>query len=118
MQAVVKEIVELVGLHNALELVSHWGGRELSVPKKMHRLHPIALTLGLDPALKLAEGMGGQRLRLPLERNALLEIRNEMIVKEAREGVSITRLGNRYGLTRSAITKILRAFNTQARNAS
>jgi hypothetical protein len=118
MQAVVKEIADLVGLHNALELVTHWGGRELSVPKKMHRMHPIALTLGLEPACKLAENMGGQRLRLPLERNALLEIRNEMIVKEAREGTSITKLGNRYGLTRSAITKILRAFNTQAKNAS
>lgn len=116
MQAVVKEIVDLVGLGNALELVSHWGGRELSVPKKMHRLHPIALTIGLDPALRLSQGMGGQRLRLPLERNALLELRNEMIVKESREGMSITRLGHRYGLTRSAITKILRAFNSQPKN--
>lgn len=116
MQAIVQEIADAIGLHNALELVTHWGGRELSVPKKMHRYHPIALTIGLEPAVKLAGTHGGQRLRLPLERNALLSLRNEMIAEDARNGLSITKIGLKYGLTRSGITKILRALNTTPAN--
>lgn len=109
MQAVVQEITDVIGLAGAIELVRGWGGRELSIPKKMKPENPIVFAIGLDSAIKLAEAMGGQRLRLPLEKNALLELRNELIVAEFREGASITRLGNRYGLTRSAVTKILRA---------
>jgi Mor transcription activator family len=110
MQAVVKEITAIIGLDKAIELVRGWGGRELSVPKKMKTDHAIVFAIGLDAAIKLADAMGGQRLRLPLEKNALLELRNALILKEFQEGTSITRLGNRYGLTRSAVTKILRAL--------
>jgi Mor family transcriptional regulator len=108
MQRILKELSKAIGLSDTLELVRRFGGRELYVPVKVTRSDPLALTMGLDSAQRLVKHYGGQRLQLPAERNALLDLRNAAIIEEAAEGRSHESIGLRYGLTRQAISHILR----------
>ena len=108
MQRVVKELADAIGLGDAIEVCRRWGGREAYVPVKVEAGDPLALTLGLESARKLVQAFGGQRLQLPAERNALLDLRNAAIVRDADAGLSHEQIGLRYGLTRQSIGHILR----------
>lgn len=109
MQRIVRELADKMGLGDAIEIIRRWGGRELYVGVKIEPGDPLALTLGLDAAQRLVKHYGGQRLQLPAERNALLDLRNESIVAEHEAGSSHEQIGLRYGLTRQAVSHILRA---------
>lgn len=109
MQRILKELANAIGIGDTLEVVRRWGGRELYIPVKVEQGDALALTLGLDSARRLVEHYGGQRLQLPAERNALLDLRNAAIVAEAEAGDSQERIGLRYGLTRQAVSHILKA---------
>jgi Mor family transcriptional regulator len=108
MQRVLRELAGAIGLSDTIELVRRWGGRELRVPVNVTRSDPLALTMGMDSAQRLVKHYGGQRLQLPTERNALLDLRNAAIREEAAAGRSHESIGLRYGLTRQAISHILR----------
>jgi hypothetical protein len=114
MQRVIRELSDAIGFGEAIEVVRRWGGRELYVPVKVESGDPLHLTLGLETARKLVAAFGGQRLRLPAERNALLDMRNAAIARDALPppaglGLSHEQLGLRYGLTRPAVSQILKA---------
>lgn len=108
MQRVVKELADAIGLADAIEVCRRWGGREAYIPVKVEPGDPLALTLGMDSARRLVKAYGGQRLQLPAERNALLDLRNAAILRDAEAGVSHEQIGLRYGLTRQSIGHILR----------
>jgi Mor family transcriptional regulator len=108
MQRIVKELAEKIGIGDALEVVRRWGGRELYVPVKVEAADPLALTLGLESARKLVAAYGGQRLQLPSERNALLDMRNEAILRELKAGRSHESTGLMFGLSRQAVANMWR----------
>jgi len=108
MQRAVKELADAIGLGDAIEVCRRWGGREAYIPVKVAPGDPLALTLGLDTAQRLVTAFGGRRLQLPAERNALLDLRNASILRDAEEGMSQEQIGLRYGLTRQSISHILR----------
>lgn len=108
MQRVLRELSNAIGLPDTLEIVRRWGGRDLYVPVKVEPRDPLALTIGLESARRLVKFYGGQQLQLPAERNALLDLRNAAIVEEAAGGASHEQIGLRYGLTRQAVSHILR----------
>jgi Mor family transcriptional regulator len=108
MQRILKELSDKIGLADTIEIVRRWGGRELYVHAKVESGDPLALTLGLESARRLVAHYGGQRLQLPAERNALLELRNASIIAEHKGGLSHENIGLRYGLTRQAVSHILR----------
>lgn len=114
MQRIVKDLSEKIGLGDAIELIRRWGGKELYVPTKVESGDPLALTMGFASAQCLVKHYGGQRLQLPAERNALLDLRNAAIVAEAAAGASHEQIGLRYGLTRQAISHILRTTRERA----
>lgn len=107
MQRVVKEIAAVIGLPSCLELVSRWGGRDLYVPENIGREHPIAFAIGLEAAQKLSAEFASCTLSLPIERNATIDLRNELIFKEWKDGASVLRLSHRWGLTRPGIDAVL-----------
>lgn len=107
MQKVVREIVDVVGLEIALQIVSRWGGRRFHVPARVGRFHPLALTIGYEPACRLVEAFRDQELDIPVERNVLLEIRNRMIVRAHEQGVSLSDIAAQYGLTRQGVRKVI-----------
>lgn len=114
MQRILRDLSNTIGLADAIELIRRWGGRELYVPVTVSSGDPLALTMGLESARRLVAGYGGQRLQLPAERNALLELRNAAIIAEHGAGASHEQIGLRYGLTRQAVSHILRAARERA----
>lgn len=109
MQRILKELADEIGLGDTIELVRRWGGREMYVPTKVESGDPLALTMGLESARRLVDCRGGQRLQLPAERNALLDLRNAAIVEAHTAGRSMEAIGLVYGLTRQAVSHILKA---------
>lgn len=110
MQRVLRELSKVIGLPDTIEIVKRWGGRELYVPRSVEQSDPLALTLGLVTARKLVEHWGGERLALPIERNALLDLRNESIVAASSAGKSNQEIALEYGLTRQSVAYILRLY--------
>ncbi len=108
MQRVLKEIADVIGLPDTIEICRRWGGRTLNVPMKVELGDPLALTLGIDTARKLVEEYKGVRLQLPAERNALLDLRNASIARDNAAGMSQEACGVRYGLTRQGVAAVLR----------
>ncbi len=108
MQRAIRELSNVIGLADAIEVVRRWGGRDMYVPVKVESGDPLALTLGLDTARRMVAHYGGQRLQLPAERNALLDLRNAAIIAQHDGGASMESIGLQYGLTRQAVSHILR----------
>jgi Mor family transcriptional regulator len=109
MQRIVKELADTIGLADAIELIRRWGGRRLYCPVQVNPGDPLALTMGLESARRLVAAFGGQSLQLPAERNALLDLRNAAIISAAEAGQSHEKVGLTYGLTRQAVSHIIRA---------
>ena len=107
MQKVVQDLVRVVGLGDAIEIVSRWGGRDWYVPCKIERGDALSLTLGQKTAAALVENFGGQYLQLPIERNALLDLRNQKIVEDAAAGMSHENIGLAYGISRQQVSRII-----------
>lgn len=107
MQRVVKEMADAIGIGDTIEIVRRWGGRQLAVPVKVAVGDPLQLVLGLDAARRLVQHFGGQRLQLPAEKNALLDLRNEAILRDVERGDSQETVALRYGLTRQGVKKVL-----------
>lgn len=109
MQKPVRLLIDALGLGDALVVCEKWSGRTLSVPRDVGRTDPLALALGYGPARRLVDALGGQELELPVERNALLELRNEAILQAEEGGKSHEKIGAEFGLTRSGVAKAIRA---------
>jgi len=107
MQPVLKELVTLLGVSDALHLVRRWGGCNLYVPVIADPTEPLALVMGLEAAKRLVERYAGQTLSLPLERNALLDFRDAAMRREAASGASLRSIAQRYGLNRRTVRKRL-----------
>lgn len=103
------EIVEACGHQAAIAITRAFGGRQLSVPNpdRMTEEHPIALCIGLTAARKLAKAKPGERLEIPSEINAVLELRNEAVVKAFDEGASVRSISFDQGISRKWVRNIL-----------
>jgi Mor family transcriptional regulator len=108
MQKVLKELSAVVGFADAIVIARRWSGRVLNVPQTVESGDPLALTLTLETARKLVNAFGGTRLQLPSERNALLDLRNEAILRARRDGSTIASICAEYGLTRQGVEHILK----------
>lgn len=108
LQRLTKQLVQTVGVGNAIQIAVRWGGRELSIPSKLGDMHPLCLTLGPTAAYRLVNRFGGRCLRIPPERSALVYIRNRMMAAEhVYEQQSFTEIGNQYGVSRVAAKAII-----------
>lgn len=108
MQLIVKEIVEVVGLGDAIAIVRAWGGRVVYVPTSVQDGDAFVLALGLSTARKMVAAFGGQRLRLPAERNVLIDLRNASIIRDAEAGQSHPVVSVKYGVTRQHVSHIVK----------
>lgn len=61
-------IAEVVGPDATLQLVRHYGGTRLHVPKEVNQGSELALVIGLPAARAAAAAWGGDRPRIPLAR--------------------------------------------------
>lgn len=108
-QKILKEVSEVIGFSQAIELCKKWGGSSLRIPKKVKVEHPIAVTIGVDCATRLSRIFGGENIYLPLYKNSRLAIRNAEIYRACIEnGKSRTKVGAEFGLTRQSISAIIK----------
>lgn len=110
MQLVVRGLLNAVGHVDTIKIVRRWGGRTLYVPRTVKEGDPFSYALGLESASKLCAKFGGQYLQIPRESDALIEFRNEEIIKDHRAGVSITQIGYKHGLCRQSVSYIIRLY--------
>lgn len=114
---ILEEIVEVSGYAAALELCRAYGGRTVRVPHPMPETHPIALTMGYRPACAFAERFAGESVAVPAERTALMDLRNQRIVRAyVEDNASVSALSVDFGLTRKRITEVLDEAGVQRRS--
>lgn len=112
---IIKQLAKLLGMQTAIILVRRYSNRRLSVPTidNLHDMHPLVLTIGLLPAQCLCREYGGTMIELPTEVNALLEVRNEEIVRRflgdgtLTSGESIRSISMDFGIDRKYIQKLI-----------
>ena len=97
-----------IGFRAATELVRGWGGRRVTIPSEKTDDHPMALALGPEAFGRLVDLYGGQPMDVPGERNALLKLRDDAILKAWLGGSSKRQLAEQFGLDRSMIFRILK----------
>lgn len=108
------DLTTQIGYGETIELLRAWGGRRLSVPKEMPEDHPIALTIGLGPAQLLASYYGGANsIELPAERNALMQVRNDAIIRDLTAGVPTRSCAIRYGVTPRHVRHIRQRYERE-----
>ena len=112
-----KDVVNLIGHQAAIRLVRAKGGRDITFPfdAELHDRHWLVVIVGLDNAKKLCESFWGMSLKLPIEVNALLQLRNEGIVEQFNNGVSVSRIANAYQIDRKHVQNILDSFGLRGK---
>ncbi|AXF86657.1 hypothetical protein DTO96_102412 [Ephemeroptericola cinctiostellae] len=61
---VLDSLASLIGFSETCVLAAVYGGRSLSVPKKLNYSHPLALLIGLEAAKVLASEFGGGSIKI------------------------------------------------------
>lgn len=112
-----KDVVDLIGHQAAIRLVRAKGGRDITFPfdAELHDRHWLVVIVGLDNAKKMCKSFWGMSLKLPIEVNALLQLRNESIVEQYNNGISISRIANAYQIDRKHVQNILDMFGLRGK---
>ncbi len=104
---VLRDIASLIGLPGTLELLKHYGGVRLYVPKRFDPDHALVKVLGHAAVVKLIEHFGGEdHFDIPKAQAAANALRNAGIRAEYAE-LSQRQLALRYDLTERQVRNIL-----------
>ncbi|EOS94051.1 hypothetical protein LU631_09825 [Erwinia tracheiphila] len=87
LQAVVLELVELIGYRDTQSLIEHVGGVSFPVGKNVNttgkrRVDVLASAVPVESAKKIAARFGGETLYIPRCSAALRELRNRRFIAE------------------------------------
>ena len=112
-----KSVVDLIGHQAAIRLVRAKGGRDFSLPQasELHDLHWLVVIVGMSNAEALCDYFRGASLKLPIEVNALLQLRNEAIAADYKNGDSVSHIANVYQIDRKLVQKILDIFGLRGK---
>ncbi len=86
--AILDRLIALIGHQATLDLVRGYGGRRIYIPKAPRPDSPVSLRVGHDAAHAMAQQCGGETIELPAERNALIRLRDAVIVNRLDAGES------------------------------
>lgn len=100
-------LIDCIGIDNAYQLTSTYGGRPKYIPKHRERtkLADILPAEALDALIKRFAGVA---LEIPKADHFLRQLRNLQIQKESANGLSRSLLANKYGLSLRQIGNIRR----------
>lgn len=112
-----KSVVDLIGHQAAIRLVRAKGGRDIKFPleQELHDLHWLVVIVGLDNAQKLCNYFLGASLKLPIEVNALLQLRNQAIAADYKNGDSVSHIASVYQIDRKLVQKVLDIFGLRGK---
>lgn len=112
-----KDVVNLIGHQAAIRLVRAKGGRDIALPQaaELHDLHWLVVIVGMSNAESLCNYFRGASLKLPIEVNALLQLRNEAIAEDYRNGDSVSHIASVYQIDRKLVQKVLDIFGLRGK---
>ncbi|WP_431511650.1 hypothetical protein [Variovorax sp. DAIF25] len=105
-----RELVRVLGMDDALVLVSAMGGGRISVPHKAREGNELALLLGAVAFDKLVKEYGGESLLLPKVDSYLRELRHEQVRRAKAQGLDVDEIAERTGYTRRHVFNILGGY--------
>ncbi len=103
------EIADIIGLRSALKLMERFGGRKLSIPKRIKPGHRIYSAIGSRASAGMERHYGLEKIDIPFLRAVIIPARNRAIRKEYDQGASVNGLVPRYGISERMIRGILNA---------
>lgn len=104
---VLREICGLVGLHDTLKIVQHFGGTRLYIRQQFDPTHPLVALIGHAQATKLWTLKSGD-VDIPKAEIAIKAVRDKRIRQERIGGIELARLAIKYHLTERQISNICR----------
>ncbi|SOD42310.1 Mor transcription activator family protein [Nitrosovibrio sp. Nv4] len=104
---ILRDIARLIGLPGTLQLVKHYGGVRLYVPKRFDPDHVLVKVIGPVAVIILIKHFGGEaHFDIPRALAAANAVRNAAIRAEYAE-LSQRRLAQKYNLTERQVRNIL-----------
>ncbi|MDH5185200.1 MAG: hypothetical protein OEX12_15060 [Gammaproteobacteria bacterium] len=106
--ASVQELIDVVGMADALKIVEERGGTRLCVPTKAKYDHWLAALIGMDGLKVMVEYYRGEEIEIPRCAAALRSLKELKILAQAADGNTNAQLAREYGYTERGIRKLRR----------
>jgi hypothetical protein len=104
---ILQEIAGLIGLPKTLDLVRHYGGSRLYIPKRFDPNLPVAKIVGHASYAALQEAFGGlAHFDIPKGEIAIKAVRDKQIRAERSAGATYSRLAIKWQLTERQLRNI------------
>lgn len=98
------DVAEALGLRVALQLMAHFGGQELAIPKSPPPGHPILLALGDEDGHALCRYIAGGMISVPNGKAAQSARRDVLALQE--QGLSRREIAQRLGITQRHVRRM------------
>lgn len=102
-----RELVEALGVEDALKLVGMHGGARITVPKVARPDHELRLVLGEAGFAALVQRYGGEALDLPKGDAYLRELRHDQVRRYREAGYTMDEIAEATGYTRRHVINIV-----------
>lgn len=97
LEPLLRQMVELIGLHSTMAVVQHHGGTLLYIPRQADQNPHLVRLIGAERAAILGRELGPDRRFIPKAGAALLAARNRQILTDL-ETMSVREVARRYHL--------------------
>lgn len=104
---VLREVADLCGDAVAVNLVRHYAGQRLLVPKKLTNEHHLVQSLGTAQANALVQGYCGERISVPRTLASGAAGRKELVLRSARQNVPVRQIAAQAECTEVRVYQIL-----------
>jgi len=102
----IQELVEVIGLVPALQLVDRFPGVPLYIPQAMTTDHPIYQCIGDAAAQLLLENYSGDTIRMPKLDNPLRQYKHATLKRMLNDGCSHRTVALRLGYSRRHVERL------------
>ncbi|PCK30431.1 Mor transcription activator family protein [Pseudoalteromonas piscicida] len=106
----IRQFVKVLGVEKTIQLLSEHQGQMFYIPKAANPESHFVKIFGEEMCLALANYAETQ-YQVPMLNKVLIQLRDQVIVEEVKNGVTIQALVKRFGITRQWIMKILNERN-------
>lgn len=98
---ILEEIEAMIGAPALQALLEAFGGKRVSIPKKMTENHPIAAVIGIEKAQVLSENFHTQYLEMPIR-----TAKRARILADLKKGDKPQEIAQRYLVTRQFVMRL------------
>ncbi len=102
----IDEFEDIMGVEAFVDLLKHFGGKRMYVPKNPFSNHPMTLAAGWTAAQALSSALGGEYVDLPtMAKYNRLEMRRKIILLR-KQGLTIDAIAGKCGCGRRHVEKV------------